>query len=67
MPAISIRDRVSRTFWTVLVKGGETYAFHWNRKTRTEVLRTVGNHAADPSLSFTWHDAAFVSALVRNS
>jgi hypothetical protein len=34
---------------------------------RREALRTLGRWAADPELSFTWYDAAYMSGRIRNS
>ncbi|MFO0869465.1 MAG: hypothetical protein U0935_11085 [Pirellulales bacterium] len=48
-----------------LVKGNERYVFLFDDDHRAEVLRTLGRYAADPDLSFTWHDAAMLSQKVR--
>ncbi|MFO0904133.1 MAG: hypothetical protein U0939_14110 [Pirellulales bacterium] len=48
-----------------LVKGEERYVFLFDDDHRVEVLRTLGRFAADPELSFTWHDAAMMSQKVR--
>lgn len=48
-----------------LVKGKERYVFLFDDDHRVEVLRTLGRFAADPELSFTWHDAAMMSQKVK--
>ena len=48
-----------------LVKGNERYVFLFDDDHRVEVLRTLGRFAADPDLSFTWHDAAMMSQKVK--
>lgn len=48
-----------------LVRGEEQYVFVFDEKRRTELLRLLGRYAADPSLSFTWYDAAILSQKIR--
>lgn len=48
-----------------MVKGEERYIFLYDDKNRTETLRMLGRYAADPSLSFTWYDAAVMSKKIR--
>lgn len=50
-----------------LVKGGETYVFCYDDPSRVETLRTLGRFASNPDLSFTWHDAAVLSAKIRQT
>ena len=50
-----------------LVKGGERYVFLFDDASRAEALRTLGRFAADPDLSFSWHDAAVLAEKVRHS
>ncbi len=50
-----------------LIKGHERYIFIFDRGGQTETLRTLGRFASDPSLSFSWFDAAMLSQAVRNS
>jgi hypothetical protein len=49
----------------VFVKGTERYVFVFSDASRAETLRTFGRFASDPGLSFTWYDAAVLSAKVR--
>jgi hypothetical protein len=48
-----------------LVKGSERYAFIFDDANRSEILQQIGRQAANPELSFTWYDAAAVSARVE--
>jgi hypothetical protein len=48
-----------------LIKGKERYIFVFDLKYKPEVLRTIGQFASDPELSFNWHDAAVLSQRVR--
>ena len=48
-----------------LVRGEEQYIFMFDEANRTETLRMLGRHAADPELSFSWYDAAVLSQKVR--
>lgn len=50
-----------------LVKGEERYVFLYDDASRTEALRTLGRFAADPDLSFSWHDATVLGEKVRHS
>jgi hypothetical protein len=46
-------------------KGSETYIVLWDDRTPTStVTHHVGRWAADPSLSFTWYDAAIACQAV---
>lgn len=49
-----------------LIKGRERYVFLFDDESRAETLRTIGRFASDPTLSFTWYDAAKLSQEVRN-
>lgn len=48
-----------------LVKGRERYVFLYDDANRAETLRTLGRFASNPSLSFTWYDAAVLSQRIR--
>lgn len=48
-----------------LVKGGEQYVFFYPPSERGELLKTFGRFASDPTLSFSWYDAAALSQKVR--
>ncbi len=48
-----------------LTRGEERYVFLFDESTRTDLLRMLGRYAADPQLSFTWYDAAFLSQKIR--
>ena len=50
-----------------LVKGGERYVFLYDDDSRAEALRTLGRHAANPDLSFSWYDAAVLAQKVRQN
>lgn len=41
----------------VLSKNSEIYVFIFDDDSEGELLRLVGNYAADPDLSFAWPDA----------
>ena len=53
------------THGIAVAKGVERYVFLFAADQRAEVLRVAGRWASDPALSFSWHDAAAVSAEVR--
>jgi len=48
-----------------LVKGKERYIFLYDDAHRAETLRTLGRHASNPELSFSWYDAAVLSQKIR--
>lgn len=48
-----------------LAKGDERFVFIYDDETQSAALRTIGRFAANPELSFTWHDAATLSQKVR--
>lgn len=50
-----------------MVKGGERYVFLFDDDSRAEALKTLGRFAADPDLSFSWHDAAVLGEKLRHS
>jgi hypothetical protein len=49
----------------MLAKGEERYVFLFDDGNCTETLRQIGRYAANPELSFTWHDAAILSQEIR--
>lgn len=50
-----------------LIKGKERYIFLFDDEHRADALRTLGRHASNPDLSFTWYDAAVLSQKVRQA
>lgn len=48
-----------------LVKGGERFVFLYDSNSVDTLLERLGQHAADPDLTFTWYDAAVLSQRVR--
>lgn len=48
-----------------LVKGNERYIFLFDDRNTLPILRQFGQFAADPELSFTWHDAAVLAGRVH--
>ena len=48
-----------------LVKGGERFVFLYDSNSVDTLLEQLGQHAADPDLTFTWYDAAVLSQRVR--
>lgn len=48
-----------------LVKNEERYVFLYDDTSIDKLLRTLGQYAADPDLSFSWYDAAVLSQRVR--
>ena len=49
------------------VKGSETYIFSFGDANRDATLRAIAQHAADPELSLTWHDAAMLMKKIRET
>ena len=49
-----------------LVKSGERFVFLYDSESVDTLLEQLGQHAADPELSFTWYDAAVLSQRVRS-
>ena len=43
----------------------ERYVFLYDDESRGDVLRQFGKFAADPELSFSWHDAAIMATKIR--
>lgn len=58
-------DRAPEVNVLALVKGTERYVFLYDDAHRADTLRTLGRYASDPSLSFTWYDAALLAQKVR--
>lgn len=48
-----------------LVKDGQRYVFLFDEASHEELLRQIGETAADEELNFTWYDAAVLSQRVR--
>jgi hypothetical protein len=48
-----------------LRKDGETYIFRFDDVSHRAFLNVLGRFAADPNLSFSWHDAAVLCKKVR--
>jgi hypothetical protein len=48
-----------------LIKGKERYIFLYDDSQRAEALRSLGRHASNPELSFSWYDAAVLSQKIR--
>ena len=46
---------------------GNTYVYRYDDANRDATLRQIAQHAADPELSLTWHDAAMLSKKVRET
>jgi hypothetical protein len=44
-----------------LIRKEERYVFLYDPQSREQLLRTLGEYAADPELSFSWYDAAVLS------
>jgi hypothetical protein len=49
-----------------LIKGGERYVFVYDDDSRTELIDSFRDQAADPRLSFNWFDAAVLTEKVRD-
>ena len=49
----------------VLEKEDQCYVFKFDNKDIAILLQTLGRHAADPELSFSWQDAAYISKTIR--
>lgn len=50
-----------------LVKGEERYVYVYTDKNKEAILRVLGEHAKNPDLSFTWHDALILSLRIRGA
>jgi len=50
-----------------LVKGPERFVFIFDATTQAECLRRFAHFAADPTLNFTWYDAAVLSQKLRDA
>ncbi|HXG10544.1 MAG TPA: hypothetical protein VNK04_12350 [Gemmataceae bacterium] len=48
-----------------LIKGNERYVFVYDDASRQPLIDTLRDHAADPGLSFSWFDAAVLTAKAR--
>ena len=48
-----------------LVKDEERFIYLYDEDSTDTLLQTLGQHAADKDLSFTWYDAAVLSQKVR--
>lgn len=50
-----------------ITRNGQTYMFIYRDGMRTDMLRQIGKMAADPSIDFSWYDAALVSQRIRQT
>lgn len=48
-----------------LIKGTERYVFVYDDESRAALINALRDQAADPSLSFTWFDAAVLTDKAR--
>jgi hypothetical protein len=48
-----------------LIKGTERYVFVYDDDSRPALIDALRDHAADPSLSYTWFDAAVLTEKAR--
>jgi hypothetical protein len=48
-----------------LVKGAERYVFVYDDASRDALIDVLRDHAADPSLNFSWFDAAVLTEKAR--
>ena len=46
---------------------GNTYVYRYDDANRDATLRQIAQHAADPELSLTWHDAAMLMKKIRET
>jgi hypothetical protein len=49
----------------VLRKEGQTYVFRFDDASHQALLGVLGRFAVEPSLNFSWHDAAVVCKKTR--
>lgn len=49
-----------------LLKGKERYVVLYDDNNRSKALRTLGQYASNPELSFSWYDAALLSQTIRH-
>ena len=49
-----------------LVKGEEHYVFLYEEEAKSELIQTLREWAADPRLSFSWFDAAVLTARLQS-
>lgn len=50
-----------------LLKNGERYVFLYDDQSLETLMKTLGQYASDPELSFTWYDAAVLSQRIRQA
>lgn len=50
-----------------LVKGEERFIFLYTDRNKAETLRTLGRYASDPTINFSWYDAAVLSQKLRQN
>ena len=58
-------ERQQQSYTIDFRKGDERYVIIIYRGQHAEALRLMGRWASNPDLSFTWYDAAMLSAKVR--
>jgi hypothetical protein len=49
-----------------LVKGAERFVFVYDDDSRAETIAAIRDHAADPTVSLNWFDAAVLTERARN-
>lgn len=49
----------------IVASNGERFIYMFDNESWTELLATLGRHAADPQLSFSWYEAAVLSKAAR--
>ena len=50
-----------------LLKGGERYIYVYDDASRSRLISAFRDHAADPSLSLSWFDAAALTERARRA
>lgn len=56
----------SQVLVIVIIKQTERFVWIYDEHHVREVLCSIGRHAADPTLSMTWGDAAMATMRVKN-
>ena len=58
-------DNATDPLFVVLVKGTERYIIIYPPEQTEEAIQVLGRYAADPLLSFNWHDASLLFQRIR--